>query len=554
MRRARDPRRIVVPFAYLVAGILALAARAAESTVTVTGAVVDASTGVTLPARVYVRSAEGAWFFPRSAAPAGSAIPYRHQVGTDSVELHTTLSAHPFSVELPPGRYIFSAEHGKEFLPGEQALSVGNVPTRVELKLKRWIDMAERGWFSGDTHSHRPLTEMTNLLLAEDLNIGFPLSHWVTRAEAPPATANQVTAPVPPGQTLAIDSTHLLYPLNTEFEIVNVGGKPHTLGAFLVLGQKTTLASGVPPVAPTLAQARREGALIELEKHSWPWTIAMAAALGPDLFELANNHLWRVPFGFPQWTVSAAGKYMNLEMDARGFTEWGWIDFGFQTYYALLNCGLPMRVTGGSGSGVHPVPLGFGRVYARQPNGFSYENWLAALRSGDSFVTTGPMLFVQVNDHEPGTTLQLDLSAPLARVTGSVESATPLEHLEIIVNGRIVRNISPVNRPVGDLSFTNPFAESVPVASSGWVAVRAFEANGGRRSRFAHSNPVFLELPGRPLRPRHEEIDYLIQRVQEEIARNESFLPPAALDEYQRALKFYQAIKEATPGRQPSRP
>ena len=69
-----------------------------------------------------------------------------------------------------------------------------------------------------------------------------------------------------------------------------------------------------------------------------------------------------------------------------------------------------------------------------------------------------------------------------------------------------------------------------------------FENNSGRRNRFAHSSPVFVEVPGRPLHPRREEIAYLIQRVEEEIARNQNVLSPAALDEYRAALKVYQDI------------
>ena len=53
---------------------------------------------------------------------------------------------------------------------------------------------------------------------------------------------------------------------------------------------------------------------------------------------------------------------------------------------------------------------------------------------------------------------------------------------------------------------------------------------------------MYLEVPGRPLHPRREEIDYLIQRVEEEITRNQNILAPAVLDEYRQALKSYEAI------------
>jgi len=30
--------------------------------------------------------------------------------------MHTTLSAHPFTIELPPGKYVVTVERGKEYL------------------------------------------------------------------------------------------------------------------------------------------------------------------------------------------------------------------------------------------------------------------------------------------------------------------------------------------------------------------------------------------------------------------------------------------------------
>ena len=75
-----------------------LPARAA----TVTGEIVDTASGKILPARLYIQSDDGKWFFPQSTATNGSAIRYQKQHGkfSNSVEQHTTLSAHPFRVEL----------------------------------------------------------------------------------------------------------------------------------------------------------------------------------------------------------------------------------------------------------------------------------------------------------------------------------------------------------------------------------------------------------------------------------------------------------------------
>ncbi len=516
-----------------------LALSADQPSVTVQGSVLDADSGAPLPARVYVQSEAGKWFTVKSASPSGSAIELRRQASPKSFEHHTTLSAHPFTAFLPPGRYTFSAHHGKEFFPAQQSITVGAAPANVTLKLKRWIDMPARGWFSGDTHSHRPLTEMTNVLLAEDVNIGFPLTQWVTVANTTPLQANKAAGPTPRADLSIIDKAHLLYPLNTEYEIFTTAGKSHTLGAFLILGHKTPFDLGVPPVAPVAARARREGALIDLEKHSWPWSIAMVPILNVDLFELSNNHVWRTEFGFPKWTLGSQGQYMKIETDANGFTEWGWLDFGFQTYYAFLNSGFRIRPTAGTAAGVHPVPFGFGRVYVHQPGGFTGGNWMKALNEGRSFVTTGPMLFVSVNGAGPGSVVNGEASE--ARVSATIESIAPLDHVEIILNGRVVKTLSPSNPSTAGV-FKNVVNETFPLTGSSWVAVRAFEKNNGRRNIFAHSSPIYLDIPNRPLRPRREEIDYLISRVKEEIVRNQTILPREALQEYESALAIYERI------------
>ena len=160
----------------------------AEQKVTLRGEVVDADTGRLLPARVYVRSSDGQWFFARSASPDGSAVEYRKERQVGSIEMHTTVSAHPFLVDVPPGRYRVTIERGKEYLPLEKTVEVGHQSARLRFELKRWIDMAAAGWYSGDTHVHRSLGELPNVMLAEDLNVALPLSYWVTTAHTPPQT------------------------------------------------------------------------------------------------------------------------------------------------------------------------------------------------------------------------------------------------------------------------------------------------------------------------------------------------------------------------------
>src|SRR2546427_11478898 len=73
----------------------------------VTGEIVDSRSGHLIPARLYVQADDGRWFFAESASSTGSAIRYEKQnwINTNAVEMHVTLSAHPFSIELQPGGY-----------------------------------------------------------------------------------------------------------------------------------------------------------------------------------------------------------------------------------------------------------------------------------------------------------------------------------------------------------------------------------------------------------------------------------------------------------------
>lgn len=510
----------------------------------VRGEVVDSATGRPIPCRVSIRGRDGAWYFPESEAPEGSAVAYRRTaIGNPAVvEMHVTLSAHPFVVRLPPGRYTLTAERGKEYHPVRREVTVGDEPVDLTVRLRRWVDAAARGWFSGDTHTHRTLGELPNVMLAEDLNVALPLTDWVREAFAAPVAKRAASYRDPGADPVKVDATHLIVPRNTEYEIFTVGNQQQTLGAFFVLNHKTPLDLGVPPFGPVARRAHGEGALIELDKHNWPWSMALVPVMPVDLFELSNNHVWQSGFAFRDFGEPPA-PYMNVERDARGFTERGWIEFGFRNYYALLNCGFRLRPTAGTASGVHPVALGFGRVYVHLDGGLDADAWLKRLDAGRSFVTTGPLLFVTLDGHDPGHRFERnDVEAHEYRLAGSAESAAPLERIEVVVNGEVARTLRPANRPIDRGSFESPVEVSLPIDATSWVAVRCFEDRPDGRARFAHGAPFHIVVPSRPLRPRKEEVEYLVRRVEEQITRSVGFLPDPALDEYRAALRAYRAI------------
>jgi len=179
------------------------------------------------------------------------------------------------------------------------------------------------------------------------------------------------------------------------------------------------------------------------------------------------------------------------------------------------------------------------------PSGFSYEAWIEGLKTGRSFVSTGPMLFATLNGKTAGYNFKVPARAtdpPRFVLKGEVVSAEPVERIELVVNGEIIRTLQPSGRRGHSGAHESPFEEMVPLASSGWIAVRCWEERGGGRFRFAHTAPWFVEVEGRPLQPRREEAEFLVRQVESEIARSSPLLSSQALEEYHRALSTYQNI------------
>lgn len=505
------------------------------------GVIVDNSDGLPVASRLYIENGRGEQFFAESADPAGSAVTYSKRRSAKSAEIHTTLSAHPFLAELPPGSYTLTAERGKEYLPTLKTVLIGEGVTEVEMRLQRWIRMAEHGWYSGETHVHRSMEELPNLLVAEDLNVALPLTYWVTEADTPPSQGDKNSPAVQP-QLVEIDPLHVIYPMNTEYEIFTVGGKRHTLGAVFALNHRSVLSRGAPPVTPIADQVHREGGLLELDKHNWPWSMMLVPVMNVDLYELTNNHIWRAPFHFRRFGEQPAD-YMGVEQDDNGFTEAGWIDFTFKNYYLLLNCGFRLRPTAGTASGVHPVPLGFGRVYVHLGSEFSYDRWIQGLDEGRSFVTTGPMLDIRVNGELPGHSFKQEPgNTGSYQLEGWVRSSRPLTRIEIVEAGRVVERVAPANRPDASGGYLSPVDSKLSLGTSTWLAVRCYEETDAGRLRFAHSAPFHITVPGSALRPRPEEVDYLVGRVQAEIARHRGVLPDSAIAEYERALDVFKEL------------
>ena len=210
--------------------------------------------------------------------------------------------------------------------------------------------------------------------------------------------------------------------------------------------------------------------------------MALVPVMNVDLFELANNHHWRTQFAFRNFGEPIPA-YMSLPRDPAGMDEKAWTEFGFQNYYALLNCGFRLMPTAGTASGVHPVPLGWGRVYVHCPDGFSFENWMQGLKAGRSFVTTGPLLSFRVLGPRDDFRQSKDETS-LYTIHTEVWSQGHPVRIELLQAGKVISETKSDSGNRG-LSLQTPVAKE-----STWFAARCYETLPDGRERFAHSAPV----------------------------------------------------------------
>ncbi|MFN9198239.1 MAG: CehA/McbA family metallohydrolase [Planctomycetaceae bacterium] len=526
--------------------------RAAE----LTGRVVDADTGHPLPARVYLRTAAGEDLFVESARAEGSAFRYEEQwVPLEgSSDRHTTVSAHPWRVDLPAGEITVEIERGKEYRPLREVFTAGDQPLQKTWRLQRWVNASARGWYSGETHVHRRLVELPNVMLAEDLNVAFPVTFWtVTSKDAPNLLPSplrrQGLSPFGPREDrgtdpIRVDNSHVIVPRNTEYEIFNVNGKPHTLGAMFVLNHRSAFTALAPPVSPIARQAHAEGALLDLDKHNWPWSLMLVPVAKIDLFELSNNSVWRTKFGFRQ-APAQLPDWLRVEQDSpTTFTEWGWLNHGWKHWYALLNCGFEIAPTAGTASGVHPVPLGHSRVYVHTGEQFDLESWWQGLKGGRSFVTTGPMLFATLANQLPGERFEVPTGPHEFELNIETISEQPVSALEVLVGGEVVARTVPDLECTSTGAWRGTWRPRVSVPESTWVAVRSVEPRDGGRRRFAHTASWYIRVGGKAPRPRRQEVQYFVEQVSAELERNRGILSAEALTEFEQARDVYRALLE----------
>ena len=92
-------------------------------------------------------------------------------------------------MKLPAGHYRVRSTRGPEYLAKEIDVTMSDQPQELKADLKRWVDPAALGWWSGDHHIHAAgcshyssptegvhAPDMMRHILGEDLKIGANLT------------------------------------------------------------------------------------------------------------------------------------------------------------------------------------------------------------------------------------------------------------------------------------------------------------------------------------------------------------------------------------------
>jgi TolB protein len=440
--------------------------------------------GRPMPARLYVDGSDG-----RSYAPEGAF--HRAMMVTDRHYFHTMGDA---EIELPAGRATIEAVRGWEFRPESVTVAVAAGTSRsVTLTLERLTNLPSRRWYSGDTHVH-------------DLHQGFGLSHeaFVLQLVAEDVHVSNAL--------IHMDGTRLMGRWS------DLTGKPHPLSTSThILQYAQEFRGGLGHIG-----------MIGVREFTLPFvggqggTAYAQPALDNPYLEGARAQGGLAGFMHPYQTAprtpaNAASTLIALDvaLGLGDFYDIGalWSDelASADFYYRLLNAGFRLPATGGTDqfSDVwRDPPPGSDRTFARIDGPLTVGAWLDAVRRGRTFMSTGPLLFLDVDGQEPGSEIHL-VGRGRVRVKVEASSITPLDSLQIVVNGEIVRTI-----PARDRERIT-FDDSVAMPEGGWITARVLGPHSryiGDDYAFAHTSPVYVVRNGRPF-VRREDVQFLAETV-----------------------------------------
>lgn len=435
----------------------------------------DAATGRPTPCRVRFTNAAGLY-----CPPLGRLAEFATETGAD-VGGNVLLGGKEFAVidgtcEVPltPGRLTVEVHKGPEYIPLREELNLAAGRLALRLSVRRWVDLREDGWYSGDTWAEF-LTPDAALLeaAAEDVAVVNLL------ASATDSAGGRNRRYRAFANLLSFSGQNTARELPGHLVSVNTLNRHRDLGCLALLHCHRVvypLESGRPGEADdwTLAdwcdQCHRKGGLV----------------VGHEFF---GDHPGRA-------NGETLADLILEKIDALEMTVGGGHPDELSTgmWPTLLDAGFRVPLVGGSGKTDNRCVLGIQRTYARLAarEGLSYKAWVEAVRAGRTFVTNGPLLRFTVNGKDPGAIVDLSTGV-VVRVRAEARGLAPLRSVEVVYNGRVLATAvkgGGLNELLVDEEFLPP--------GPGWMAARCRGDYDEAGSRWvgAQTSPVYLTFGG----------------------------------------------------------
>tara|TARA_B100000809_G_C15034060_1_gene493093 strand:- start:22 stop:1224 length:1203 start_codon:yes stop_codon:yes gene_type:complete len=189
---------------------------------------------------------------------------------------------------------------------------------------------------------------------------------------------------------------------------------------------------------------------------------------------------------------------------------------GFFPLYAVWNNGLRVTATGGEDS-ISSLQrsklLGSVRTFVYTGNqGLDMHAWFEGLKRGRAFVSSGPLLEMEVGNAMPGDTVVLPSEGGKVSVNGRLRSLTELRELVLVCNG-----LQEERFPIRGDGRSLDISYELQVERSGWCHLRT---EGSPEDRFpmdvnyvqAFTNPVWFQVGNQPIR-NPESTNYALQWI-----------------------------------------
>jgi len=446
---------------------------------------IDRESGAGVAVRLHVHGAAGEYLPPRGHHRKVNRVWHQDNYAEfANVENQYAYVRGECVVDLPLGTVYVEITCGYEIVPVRTAVEVGPDTNELVFELKRGLRWREKGWVTADTHVHF-LSPQTALLegQAEGVNVvNLLASQW-----------GEMFSNV---GDFDGSTTFGANDLDGRGEfLVRVGSenRMQILGHISLLGYAGEL---IHPLCTAGPDESAFGDPLEVTMAEWAQRcidqggiVVMPHSPAPQLERAAD-----VVLG-----VVNAIELMHLNpLHPRidGFDMPPLNPYGITDWYRYLNLGYHLPLVGGSDKMSAGGLLGGIRTYAQLgERELTYENWMDAIRVGNTFVTVGPLAALNVEGVEPGGQLRLPSGGGAVQIEWQVESLrVPVERVEIIVGG-VVSEDTNVG---GELAAQG--GAHVQLKKSTWVALRVRGSYHGRPGDIAaHTSAVQVLVDGSEL-------------------------------------------------------